>query len=355
MRIRAAGEERSARLAEVARPDEMVAAEVVVTLAESPGDRQARDDAAGKGRSLVAAQNGGADPIEVMTVRAPLERSQPGLPGAPAGGVVVEDRFERRLKRAQGMVARLGLRQAESEGENRGSVRTLRQLGRHCDVAVGGGVVLLGQPAIFRQLLPAVRDADEADRTRSERLIGGHRQKSSAAGGEQHAATLVVATPAIVVGAGVDEMGRDQRKEPQSGAGEVLEADLHQHRAAARIGDHALDDAEPAPFVRARQQEGRDAVLERLHRRRAVPLFLGEEARAVGDDQAEVANAGLIDSRVVDFIEDAVADGEPDPARVGQSRADPALRARRPARRNPRPARRFDHGFVPRGAAPARA
>ena len=258
LRIPAAGQKRSAGLAEVARPDQMVAAEVVVALAEAPGNRQARDDAARERRRLVAAQDGRADAIEVVAARAPFERAQAGLPRAPAGGVIVEDRLERRLKRGQGVVGRLGRRPAEAEGENRRAVRALRQLGRQRDVAVGRRVVLLGQPAIARKLLPAVGDADEADRAGEERLIGGQGQIGSAAVGEQHAVALVVAAPAAVVGAAVDEMRRQQREQAQAAAAKLFEPDLHQHRAAARVGDDALDDAEAAAAMRARQAESRE-------------------------------------------------------------------------------------------------
>src|SRR5579871_837488 len=102
----------------------------------------------------------------------------------------------------------------------------------------------------------------------------------------------------------------------------------------------------------AGQEEGRNAVLERFDCYVAVALLLGEEARAVGHDQAEVANAGLVDAGIIDLIEDAVADGEPDAACVRQSRPDAALGARRPAGRNSWPAWRFGHGF-PSGRTPA--
>ena len=63
--------------------------------------------------------------------------------------------------------------------------------------------------------------------------------------------------------------------------------------------------------------------------------------------EAEVADAGLVDPGIIDIVEDAVADGEPDAAGVGERRADPALGARRPSRPNSRRPRRFDHGFFP--------
>src|SRR5208337_2162988 len=126
---------------------------------------------------------------------------------------------------------------------------------------------------------------------------------------------FVVAAPACVMGAAVDEMRGHDSEEPQAPAAEVFETDLHQHRLAARVGDDALNDAKTATDMRARQPKGGDAVIEPLHDHLAIALLLGEEGRAVCDDEAEVADAGLIDPRVVDFVEDAVADGEPDAAR----------------------------------------
>ena len=250
-------------------------------------------------------------------------------------------------------MAGLGRRLAEAEGENRHAVRTPRQLGRQRDIAVGRGVVSLDEPAVARELPPAVRNADEADRAGEERLIGGHRQMGAVAGGEQHAVALVVAAPSAVVGAAVDEMRRGQGEKAQAARARILQADLHQHRAAARVGDDALEDAKPAAAMLARQKESGNAVLERLDGALAVTLHLGEEARAVGDDQAEVANAGLIDARVIDLVENAVADGEPDAARVGEGRADAALGARGPARLDPGPPRRLYHRRAPRAITPA--
>jgi len=45
-----------------------------------------------------------------------------------------------------------------------------------------------------------------------------------------------------------------------------------------------------------------------------MAFFLGEEAHAVGHDEAEVTNLGLVGSREVDFVEDPVAERVPDPA-----------------------------------------
>jgi len=42
-----------------------------------------------------------------------------------------------------------------------------------------------------------------------------------------------------------------------------------------------------------------------------VPLFFGEKAGAIGNDQALVARAGLVYPREINLIQDAVAEGEP--------------------------------------------
>jgi hypothetical protein len=60
----------------------------------------------------------------------------------------------------------------------------------------------------------------------------------------------------------------------------------------------------------------------------------------VGDDQAEVADAGLIDSWIINLIEDAVTEREPNLAVEIQCGAYACLGARSPAGGDPGPARR---------------
>src|SRR5262249_46878867 len=72
-----------------------------------------------------------------------------------------------------------------------------------------------------------------------------------------------------------------------------------------------------------------------------VALLLGEEALTVGDDEAEIPGAGLVDAGIIDLVEDAVADREPNPAPRFESRADAALGTRCPAGGNAGSARRW--------------
>ena len=71
----------------------------------------------------------------------------------------------------------------------------------------------------------------------------------------------------------------------------------------------------------------------------SVTLLLRDKRTGVGDHEAEITQAGLIESRVVDLVQDAVAEREPDAARGSEGCADAALSAGRPPRRNAGPAR----------------
>ena len=71
---------------------------------------------------------------------------------------------------------------------------------------------------------------------------------------------------------------------------------------------------------------------------RAVALFFGEKIATVGDDKSHVAGASLIDSRKINFIENSVAQREPDFALLVECGADAGLGAGCPTRRDSRPA-----------------
>src|SRR6202000_1148534 len=83
------------------------------------------------------------------------------------------------------------------------------------------------------------------------------------------------------------------------------------------------------------QPERRHTVLDHLDRLLGSALFFREIA--VGrNDETEVPNTGAVEPGRVDFIENAVADREPDPAFRTGRRAHGAFRTRCPAWRNPR-------------------
>src|SRR5258708_2784193 len=78
----------------------------------------------------------------------------------------------------------------------------------------------------------------------------------------------------------------------------------------------------------------------------AVTLFFREEIAAIGHNESHVASAGLIDAGKVDFIEDAMTDGEPDLAVLVERRTGATFGARCPARWNARPPRSIACGGI---------
>src|ERR1700722_8549945 len=201
------------------------------------------------------------------------------------------------------------------------------------------------------KLPPSVRGADEADRPGEELRTAQHRQVRPSAKRAQNVVPLVFTKQAVVVRPCVDEMWRQQGEQAQPRLGGILEANVQNDRIAARVREHAIDDPESPAAMRARQAEGGNTVFDTFDDCLAVALDLGEESSPVGDDEAEVADASLVNARIVDFIDDAVTDGEPDAAPLAERCADPVLGARCPTRRNSRRPRRFDH-VLPQPNAP---
>ncbi len=113
--------------------------------------------------------------------------------------------------------------------------------------------------------------------------------------------------------AAVDQMRGEQGEQAQR-LGGALQPDELQQGGVAGVGDHALDDAVAPIDVGVGKLVGGDAVLQRFDNETAISFFFREEPAVVGDQQAEIAGAGLIDARVVDLVQDAVAEGEPHPA-----------------------------------------
>lgn len=118
---------------------------------------------------------------------------------------------------------------------------------------------------------------------------------------------------------------------------------MQHDRIAPWVRDHAIDHSELPAAMRACQLESWNSVLDTLDDRLAIAFDLGEESVPVGDDDPEVTDASLVNAWVVDFIDDAVADGEPHLAALAERGADPVLCARCPPSRNSGPPWRFDH------------
>jgi hypothetical protein len=114
-------------------------------------------------------------------------------------------------------------------------------------------------------------------------------------------------------------------------------------RSAKWIRRDFLDDAIAPLAVRIRQSIKRCAFFWILDRVLEIAPLLVEESFAIGDEKLEVARIGLIDMRIIDFVDDAVRNREPDPTTGVIGGPNPFLGALRPARFGTGSAKGFTH------------
>ena len=131
----AAGEEGARGLRQVARPDQMVAAQVVVALAAAPGDRQAGDQAARERRAFVAAQHRGADAVDVVPVHLAVQRAQ-AAPASARQPVAYSSIWRSygvcRLARTRNAASARAAAEAQREAELGRRAMRSRRSARHC-------------------------------------------------------------------------------------------------------------------------------------------------------------------------------------------------------------------------------
>ena len=264
----------------------------------------------------------------------------PGLPPADVRGFRLVEILEQADAR---VLTGFHRRRTESEREIEHAIRRAEiDFARDRNVSVLCAPVGSDESFVGLQLLPAVGHTDEPDRSGEPWRRGRQGQRRVVALGEEHRRPFVVADPRRIAAAAVGQVrGEDHvEAEIRERAPERHEPHALQHDVAPRIGQHLFLDAIAAV-------NGRVANLVRRHAERdlrrlgpGIPLFLGEVRPTIGHDEPEVAGARVIDARVVDLVENPVTQREPDTAVATDGRPEAALRARRPARRNPRPARR---------------
>jgi hypothetical protein len=178
------------------------------------------------------------------------------------------------------------------------------------------------------QVLPGVGSAHVANRHGPPGNIGGQRQYRPPGLGEEHREALVVAHPGQVVASPVADVRGEQRHHVVvvEAARSRVEAHALQQHGALRVADDLLLHPVAARRALVGHPEGRHARLPG-DPVAGVPLLLREEVAGTGNNEAEVAGAGLIDTGVVHLVHDAVAQGEPHPAGGAEGGAHPFLGA----------------------------
>ena len=312
----AGGEQSASAFDEVAWPDQVIAAQVVVAFIESPRNRETRDHRSVEALGLVRLQHGGRDPVEIEPGVVDFAEVQaPPLKVFPLPHVVGHMRGERLQQRGACVVTGLRVVAAEAQREHQAVVAASEvKLGGECDVAVGCLGEAPSKLPVRGQILPAVAGPDIAAAHGAKGHRAGERQRRAVTLREKHRHALPLADPGAVAVAEVVDVRRQQREDRVIGhlAPQRLKMDGLQENIALCIGEDGLDDAITASQAIARDAITRHALSERGYPRTRVSLLLREEILAVGNDEAQVARVGLIQSRKINFVDDAVREREPD-------------------------------------------
>ena len=211
--------------------------------------------------------------------------------------------------------------------------RLARQLSTEGDVARAGRVIVPGEGAVAREILPAVAGADVAGTHAAPgvallRIHREQRQREAPLLGREHASVPVIHDTGDVVGTAATQVRREQYVGAQGSITAEVYLD-HEHVAVL-----ARDDAqaELEALVPVHDVHRWAAGRGEFHAVLPQALDLHPETGAVGDDEAEIADLRQVDSRVVDLVDDPAADREPQ-ARGAQRAADDFLGAAAPGRR----------------------
>jgi len=142
--------------------------------------------------------------------------------------------------------------------------------------------------------------------------------------------------PKVAPAAGF-QVRREQGEEPQLGEhlGFRLQAGMDEQAVLMRIGDNLLGDPVTPTGIDISDSEtqrvGEQALMGVHH-----TAFIAEEGFPVGDEVLQIADLWPIDGRIVDLVQDALGDGEPDPAQSRVSGAHPVFVTACPAGFDPR-------------------
>jgi hypothetical protein len=118
------------------------------------------------------------------------------------------------------------------------------------------------------------------------------------------------ANPGGIVGPASEEVWRQQNIDFQLVAKRRvghLEPNAHKDDGTMGISQDVLDDAVPSKRVGIGELVKQAIPLGITHLVPQIPLFLVEETLAVRDQQLHVTSVRLIDSRIVDLVENPVA------------------------------------------------
>jgi len=330
----AGGELGGRRLIEVARPDEVVRPRRLVSLdrPRPPRPRHRRRGDVGAGVALVLGR-GEHEQRGLVGARDRRGRGggrlQPREVGAPAGGLAAVGAREAVAQRAAGDAVGAGATRREAERERqRAAAAAAVEPGRGELDDVAGAAGRVGRHAGAAEPLqprPRLAPAGVAAAAVDQRGARAQRQRGAAVPAQQRA----VAGDAAVVVAVVGERRVGEQVEAVRAAVERSDPHLHEHGAAAGVGDVALAQRPAAARVARRLRVG-EAGAAADGAGRDVGLAL--HAPAGGDRELQLAQRRGAEVGVVDLGQLALAQREPDLARARVRGAEAVLVGGRPDR-----------------------
>jgi hypothetical protein len=293
---------------------------------------------------LVGEKEAVAPVIEVTAiVRRLFERKQPPARPVPLVRIPLPvvckgncEGFQQRRDRVVQTVA-------ESESHRELPAITRIQLAGEGDISVRGPLELPIHLVVDGEVRPAVASAHVAARQAREGdgrsqgepetvLLGG---EDFPASGFHHAGVVPPPPHPEVWGAqDVESESLQERLFPEEGR-------VHEEARQVRVRQDLLDDGIAFLRVGVRDPVPKDMMGKTFGHGTEIPLLLVEETFAVRDEELEIPELRPIHGRVVDFGDDPVPNGEPEPAGAGIRRADPVFCRMGPTGRDPRPSERL--------------
>ncbi len=194
-------------LNQIAGPDKVIAAQVFVTLVETPGNGEAGDDSTEEVFGFVRAHDRHARPVQIFFPRLLVELLQCPLPVLPVSDVVFASRCIRSEQGREGLLTGFRPDSAKAECKDELAVAGGQvDFSGQRDVSVFRSVVLPRHLEILRQILPAIRDAGKTDGPSGQRRGARQRERTRVALGKEHRRSLVIAYPAGIAGSEVSQV-----------------------------------------------------------------------------------------------------------------------------------------------------
>src|SRR5436853_3386457 len=206
------GDEASGRLRKISRPDQVVPAQVVVALGETPRNRETSDHCTRVGFFLVCPEDSVTDPIQVESGLVQITKIHAlRLDLFPSIDERLLDSVEVFQQRIPGLLSRLVRRSSERNSSYTLAIVTREvQFRGQSNVSIRRRGIFPGHLLVSADILPAVTDSDVSAAHLVKRGRASKSKGDSFSLRKQHRCALVVADPSVVAVATVSNVRGEQ-------------------------------------------------------------------------------------------------------------------------------------------------